>query len=360
MPPRRGETVPAAAANPSPRERFLKLVKGETRGVLPSLARFGLWLLSLGYGLAVRLRNAAYSWGWLRVERAPVPVISVGNLTAGGTGKTPFVEWVCRLLREDRLVAILSRGYGAHDEALVLEENLPDVPHFQGPDRAALARAAVEECESQALVLDDGFQHRRLHRDLDLVLIDATDPWGGGHLLPRGLLREPVSGLRRAHAVVLTRTDQVETHRLADLRKALARWGKPVAEAVHRPSSLVGVSGGSPLSDLAGRSVAGFCGLGNPEAFRRTLEGLGTMIADFRAYPDHHPYTREDVDDLGRWARAQPEGAWLVTTQKDLVKLRVESLGGRQLRAVRIEMEIRSGREELEALVRAACQGGRP
>src|SRR5262245_12493692 len=156
----------------------------------------------------MRLRNWLYDRGWKRTHRAAVPVVSVGNLTVGGTGKTPCVEFVARWFRErDRRVAILSRGYGstggANDEAMVLEENLPDVPHLQGADRVALAAAAVEELESEVLVLDDGFQHRRLARDLDLVLVDATNPWGHGAVLPRGLLREPASGLRRAGAVLL-------------------------------------------------------------------------------------------------------------------------------------------------------------
>src|SRR5437870_5928929 len=143
-----------------------------------------------------------YERGWNERRRAPVPVVSVGNLTVGGTGKTPCVEHVARFYRSRGLrVAVLSRGYGAaagrNDEAMVLEENLPDVPHLQGPDRAALAFTAVEELESEVLVLDDGFQHRRLARDLDLVLVDATDPWGQGYLFPRGLLRESPASLRR-------------------------------------------------------------------------------------------------------------------------------------------------------------------
>src|SRR5262249_30979244 len=142
-------------------------------------------------------------------------------------------------------VAILSRGYGSsqgpNDEALVLEENLPDVPHLQGSDRAALAATAVEELESELLVLDDGFQHRRLRRDLDLVLLDATNPWGQGYLFPRGQLREPPSSLRRADVVVLTRCDQVEPAELERLRQEVARRapGVPVIETVHQPLELV-------------------------------------------------------------------------------------------------------------------------
>src|SRR5262249_25007278 len=152
--------------------------------------------------------------GWFRVHKAPVPVVSVGNLTVGGTGKTPAVEYVARFYRGlDARVAILIRGYGStegrNDEALVLEQNLPDVPHLQGRNRAELAQVAAEELESEILVLDDGFQHWRLARNLDIVLIDATRPWGHGRIFPRGLLREPRRSLRRAHAVLLTRCNQV-------------------------------------------------------------------------------------------------------------------------------------------------------
>ncbi|HEY1186298.1 MAG TPA: tetraacyldisaccharide 4'-kinase, partial [Gemmata sp.] len=144
-------------------------------------------LASGPYGLAARTRNALFDRGWKRTHRAPVPVVSVGNLTLGGTGKTPCVEWVARFFREREVqVTILSRGYGSaggqNDEALVLEDNLPDVPHLQGADRVALAATAVEELEAELLVLDDGFQHRRLHRDLDIVLIDATRPPGGDYV----------------------------------------------------------------------------------------------------------------------------------------------------------------------------------
>src|SRR5262249_22828815 len=161
-------------------------------------------------------------------------------------GKTPCVEHVAAFYRALGLrVAIVSRGYGAeggrNDEALVLEENLPDVPHLQGADRVALAGVAVEELESELLVLDDGFQHRRLARDVDVVLVDATAPWGYAGLLPRGLMREPASGLRRAGVVVLTRTDQVGHQELARLREQVRRIAPaaPLAESVHAPAVLI-------------------------------------------------------------------------------------------------------------------------
>src|SRR5205085_8615835 len=226
---------------------YRALVSGQHRGLWPGLQRGGLRLISVPYSWGSRLRNWWYDRGWKDSRRLSVPVVSVGNLTLGGTGKTPCVEYVVRFYRERNLrVAILSRGYGSergrNDEALVLEENLPDVPHLQGADRAALAATAVEELESEVLVLDDGFQHRRLARDLDLVLIDATNPWGHGYLFPRGLLREPVSSLRRANIVVLTRCDQASKEERGRIREVAARHapGRPMAETTHRPRDLVG------------------------------------------------------------------------------------------------------------------------
>src|SRR5262249_29585071 len=225
---------------------YRALVRGDLRGPWPGVLRGLLRAASLPYGCGVWLRNALYDRGWKHVRRAAVPVVSVGNLTLGGTRKTPCVEDRAPVFREqDVRVAILSRGYGAaegaNDEALVLEENLPDVPHLQGADRAELATVAVEELDSELLLLDDGFQHRRLGRDLDVVLVDATDPWGQGCLFPRGLLREPRRSLRRAGAVVVTRRDQVDEAVRGRLREEVVRLAPSavVAEAVHGPVELV-------------------------------------------------------------------------------------------------------------------------
>jgi tetraacyldisaccharide 4'-kinase len=345
--------------------RYLSLVRGEARGLWPSVQRFGLRLACLPYGLAVRLRNVCYQRGWWRSRRAPVPVVSVGNLTVGGTGKTPCVEFVARFYRGlGRRVTVLSRGYGGgggrNDEALVLEENLPDVPHLQGADRVASAQTAVEELEAEILVLDDGFQHRRLARDLDVVLIDATDPWGQGYLLPRGLLREPPSSLRRASIVVLTRCDQVGPGEKEALRQQVTRLapGVPVVETRHQPVDLVNSDGETAALDvLRGRPVAAFCGIGNPDAFRRTLADQGATVSAFRTYADHHAYGRADVEELHGWAHGLGEGTPVVTTQKDLVKLRLTQLGGRPLWALRIGLHVEAGREEFESRLRAVVDG---
>jgi tetraacyldisaccharide 4'-kinase len=337
------------------------LMAGERRGPAAVLKRGGLRLASVPYGWAVAFRNRLFDRGWKRVESVPVPVISVGNLTVGGTGKTPAVEYLARRLRDwDRRVAILSRGYGSdhgpNDEALVLEENLPDVPHLQGADRAALANIAVEELESDVLLLDDGFQHRRLARNLDLVLLDATAPWGYGYLLPRGLLRESPRGLRRAGAVLLTRCDQVDPTDLARLREQVAKYTRaPVIETCHRPADWIDAEQRSrPVEDMRGKTVAAFCGIGNPDAFRRTLQDLGLTVGAFRTFPDHHGYSRTDVEELRQWARREATEGVVVTTQKDLVKLRVSRLGDCELLALRIQLHVAAGADALDHKLKEA------
>jgi tetraacyldisaccharide 4'-kinase len=335
---------------------FRDLVQGRKRGIGPTLLRCGLAVVSQGYGLAVAGRNWMYDRHWLRSESVPVPVISIGNLTLGGTGKTPCVEYVCRLYRSrDLRVAILSRGYGQtegpNDEALLLEESLPDVPHLQGTDRAALAATAVEELESEILVLDDGFQHRRLQRTLDVVLLDMTDPWGAGRLFPRGLLREPARSLKRAQAVVLTRCDQSNEQARQRVRTAVERRapGAIVAETSHRPVELQHCrQPAAPVDLLAGKAVAAFCGIGNPASFRTTLEHAGADIIAFRTYPDHHAYNASDVADLRNWASKQAKDCLVVTTQKDLVKLRLPDLGGKALWALRVGLHFETGQEALD------------
>ncbi|MBV8557323.1 MAG: tetraacyldisaccharide 4'-kinase [Planctomycetaceae bacterium] len=334
---------------------YLRLIRGEARGPLAHAARLGLSAAASGYGLAVVVRNAGYDRGWREVHRAPVPVVSVGNLTLGGTGKTPMVEWVARWYRaRGGRVAILSRGYGRaegmNDEGRVLAENLPDVPPYEDPDRVRGALRAVEESESQLIVLDDGFQHRRLARDLDIVLLDALEPFGLGRLFPRGLLREPVRALRRAGVVVLSRADLVAGPDRAAIRAEAERRAGPLrwAEARHAPRDLVDDSGRAlPVEGLATRSVVAFCGVGNPEGFRRTLTPLCGRVLGFRTFPDHHPYSAVDVADLAAWARGL--GADLaLTTQKDFVKLRTATLGQVPLRALRIGLEVLSGASTLD------------
>lgn len=348
---------------------YQRVVSGMTHGLWPEILRGGLWAASVPYSLTTQVRNRLYDSGWKDVYRAAVPVVSIGNLTLGGTGKTPCVEYVVRFYRElGQRVAILSRGYrstgGHNDEALLLRENLPDVPHYQGADRVALAARAVRESASTVLVLDDGFQHRRLARDLDLVLVDATQPWGHGHMFPRGLLRETPRGLRRAGMVLLTRCDQVAVAKRRRLAGEVAGHAPdvPVVETVHRPLELInGARQGSartaPLDLAADRPVAAFCGIGNPDAFRRTLCSLGATVSAFRTFPDHHPYTKGDIEELSTWAQQQATDCIVLTTQKDLVKLRLTQLGGRDLWALRICLHVENGQEALDHRLHSLVPG---
>ncbi len=341
---------------------YLRIVRGQSRGIGPALLRLGLASAAVPYRLGVAARNLGFDRGWKAIERAGVPVISVGNLTLGGTGKTPMVEYVARWGRSRGLrVAILSRGYGQdeglNDEGRVLEENLPDVPHLQGSDRASLAAIAAEELASELLVLDDGFQHRRLARDLDVVLLDALDPFGLGRLFPRGLLREPVRSLARAGVVVLSRGDLVsDAERRAIRSKAETKAGRLAwAVARHAPLGLLGEGASEePLTSLGDRPVAAFCGIGNPEGFWRTLDGVGARVVGFRSFKDHHIYTSMDIVEMTRWVRDL--GAELaLTTQKDSVKLRAAALGPVPLRALRIGLEVIEGHDVLlDALARVA------
>ena len=335
---------------PFDRSSYLRLIRGQKSGLGARLARAGLRVASIGYGAAVAVRNAGFDRGWKESRHAPVPVISVGNLTLGGTGKTPMVEWLARWYRRrGRRVAILSRGYGQeeglNDEGQVLEENLPDVPHLQGPDRVSLAAVAAHELETELILLDDGFQHRRLARDLDLVLIDALDPFGLGHIFPRGLLREPIASLGRAGVVVLSRADLISSAEKEAIKaKVLSSAGRlPWVEARHAPRDLIDGEGtASPLELLRGQSIAAFCGIGNPEGFRRTLLPLCHELRDLRVFPDHHIYSAEDVRSLERWV-ADVGANLVLTTQKDLVKLRAGLLGPAPLRALRIGLELMAG-----------------
>ncbi len=339
------------------REHFHALISAERRSVGASFVRAGLRAVSIPYALGSRCRNTLFDRQWKKSFRVDVPVLCVGNLTLGGTGKTPCVEYLAALVRDayDRRPVILSRGYGAdasrNDEAMVLEENLPDVPHLQGADRVAIARAAIEELEAEVLILDDGFQHRRLARDLDIVLLDATRPLQKEAMFPRGLLRESVTGLKRAGIAILTRCDQAAD--VGEQRHWLeSRFPKlPVATSIHQAREWQCNGESVPLAEYTNRPVAAFCGLGNPQAFELTLAKLGYRPSEFRTFADHHNYTREDVDGLRRWAETLPADAVVLTTQKDWVKLRIADLAGRPLAALRIGLTLLTGESELRSQV---------
>ncbi|MCH7689312.1 MAG: tetraacyldisaccharide 4'-kinase, partial [Planctomycetes bacterium] len=331
-------------------------ISGKKRGFVPKLLRSGLKGLSLIYAAAIRSRNLAFDLGIRRVHTAPVPVISVGNLTAGGTGKTPFTAWLANWFHDKEIrVAILSRGYrsvsgAVNDEKMVLDQLCPHVPHLQNPDRIAAASSACREHAAQLLILDDGFQHRRLFRDLDIVLIDVLNPWGYGALLPRGLLREPLQSLRRADLVVITRADQCPDRQKQEIIEQIQDVCPEIVcvEVGFPPESLVNAEGlTAELSSLSGKRIAAFCGIGNPDSFHKSLLDTGYDVSSFRSFSDHHHYSLQELDEIGEWGK-QAGALAIVITQKDLVKIKRTELNGLPLWAVRIGTRILKGGETLE------------
>ncbi len=330
------------------------------------------------------VRGALYARGVLAVERAGVPVISIGNLAVGGAGKTPAAMSVARrLLARGRRVAVLSRGYGAArsdarvvsdgvrvaldaaeggDEPVLLARRLPGVAVLCGPRRAALARTAVAALGADALVLDDGFQHRALARDLDVVVLDASRPFGNGHLLPAGPNREPRAALARAGLVWLSRVDQAEPAAVETLR-ALAReaTGREPVESRHAIVDVVdaGLARGLGADALRGRRVLLLAGVARPEGVRRTVAALGAEIAVERVFPDHHRFSRGDLDEVRRAADAA-RCELVVTTEKDAVRLDAAAAADPRFVAVRIEAEITRGGEILDAALEAALEATSP
>lgn len=358
------------------RERVAGFVQRAARAESPTgterIVRGCLTLASLVYGGLVWARNAGYNSGLLRAGRLPCRVVCVGNLSVGGTGKTPTVLALAGAAADAGLrVAVLLRGYGregrgvrvvsdgrrvqlswreAGDEAVLLARRLGGVPVVVGEDRVAAGRVIVERFDPQIIFLDDGFQHRRLHRDADLVLLDSTDPFGGS-LLPRGRLREPIGALRRATAVLLTRADQGGDPEAVRRRVAAVAPDCPVGRAILRPLCLRDLTAGSrrPVAELRGRRVLAVSGIGNPESFHRTLQDSGAILAGRLVYPDHHAFSEEDRRRMGDVAR-RSEANWIVTTEKDAVRLEGGPLpDGCPVMALEVALAIVEGAEALEA-----------
>jgi len=321
-----------------------------------SAAGLPLTILAGAFAGVVRLRNAWYDRPGAS-RRASVPVISVGNLALGGTGKTPLVAWIARRLRADGLVpAVVSRGYGGTagagplvvstgegprvdartcgDEPHLLARSLKGVIVVVGSDRiegAACAAAAG----ATVVILDDGFQHRRLARDLDIVVLDGRTPFDGGRVLPRGSLREPPSSVARAQLVVLTRVREGDPVTIAIETVRAAGYSGPIVRAGHRTTGFTDAAGAACAPPK--RALA-FCGIGDPGLFRDDLAEAGVETAGFHAFRDHQPYSVAGWDALVEEAKAH--GVPLVTTEKDLSRLEAaagESLARAELLVLRIE-----------------------
>lgn len=317
---------------------FRDLVEGKREKPLDRLLLGSLKALSLFYALALRLRAVAYGTGLLPSRRLPRPVISVGNLTVGGTGKTPMVTWLARyLMGKGKRVAVLSRGYGgsahgeiqvvsdgesillsaeeAGDEPVLLAKSVPGLMVVIGVDRYKAGMYALGKLNPDIFILDDGFQHIRLQRDLNILLLDSRRPFGNGFTLPGGLLREPVAAASRADVVIATRcTDGMSLVNPVP--------GKPFLMAAHTLEGMVPLEGGAlaPFSRLKGVRVMAFSGIADPASFFDALEKDGVPLVSTLAFPDHSVYGDEELAAICK-LRDTSNIAILVTTGKDAVKL---------------------------------------
>jgi tetraacyldisaccharide 4'-kinase len=365
--------------------------KADAGGAIWAPVRLFLLLCSWAYGLVVRLRRFLY----LRVpglrKRVAAHVVSVGNITVGGSGKTPLVEMYARSwLQKGKKVAIVSRGYGkseqslpqsnlpeairapggvrvvsdgsgqiflggeeAGDEPYLLAKRVPDAPVIVSKDRFAACAFAVKQFGAEVMVLDDAFQHLRLHRDEDIVAVDATNPFGNGHLLPRGTLREPPTSLRRASRILLTKIlseevgdgadAPVSSAKLADLEARLQGLSPEaeIARTHYVPTHLSAFPGGemTPLAYLKGKKVVAFCGLADPGFFERTLGSVGGSVVKSRRFPDHYRYTPADLATIDEYA-ADCDADAIVTTEKDVARLPHDISTRCPIYAVAVEMRI--------------------
>ena len=364
-------------------ENCRRLISGQRAGAGAALLRLLLGIATVGYSLVIRLRNFLYSKGWLKAHRVDSAVICVGNITVGGTGKTPLVVWLCRQIITNSECAILTRGYKARrascvmrrakeerntqyairntqvDEPAMLAESCPQARVVVNPDRVAGAAEAIGQFGAKVLIMDDGFQHRRLARDLDIIAIDATLPFGYGKMLPAGLLREPVTSLRRAGAVVITRCDQISEAQLSRIEEQL-RTVNPdmvIAKSIHAAVSARTTDNEEiDVGLLRSKKIFAFCGIGNPGAFLNTIEALGSELVGSKVYDDHHHYTDGCLSDIRR--QAERAGADLVlTTQKDWTKIIYNSKSTVPFACLAIEMRFLAGQDKLTALIQDTLAG---
>ena len=313
-----------------------------------------LFAISIGYGGLVKLREVLYKKGLLQSKRLPCPVISIGNITVGGSGKTPMTIYVAELIKDlGYRLAIISRGYKgqaekiggvvcdgriicmgpdkAGDEPFMVAKRLKTVPVIVGQNRFKAGRLAIQKFKPDVLLLDDGFQHLKLHRDIDLVLLDSKKPFGNTYLFPRGTLRETDSALLRGDAVILTRSDVGKPAALDQIKRVVPK--KRVFHSFHTPYIYKIITGNSLQSpdrlnisskydfDIFKRKrVFAFSGIASNDDFRRTIESFRCKLENFSGFPDHHPYSNRELDEIIKSAM-DLSAEFIFTTEKDYVRI---------------------------------------
>ncbi len=367
------EDIHKPAAGRSFQDTMIAAARGDTTGFFGQLLIIFLtpceWLYRIGLAVYLGLEQL----GVRQRTRLCARVVSVGNLTFGGTGKTSVVEQLAKELISKQRPVVLIRGYGGKgsanglvvsdgkgklvdwrrsgDEASLLAKNLPGVPVLAGKDRRVTGAKALSEFEAEIILLDDGMQYWQLARDVDIVLLDARCPFGNGHVMPAGMLREPPGGLRRANAVVLTHASEVTPEQQEELISTIHRLSPKavIHEGRYIPVSIKTSDGGiEPAKALHGRRVLALCGIGSPRSFCSTLREAGADVVAERFYPDHHPFTQKELNEA--IAAAGSAGAeWVVTTEKDFIRMDCLVLPS-ELRILRAEINI----SDMGALVQLA------
>lgn len=333
---------------------FIDLVHSkEVDGLFPHLIMGILYIFSLIYGLLVNIKLAGYKYGIFQKQKLDCFVISLGNVTVGGTGKTPTAQRLARDIRDmGYRVVILNRGYRAKwhgevgivsdgkrlhmdaaeagDEAYMLAKHLPEVPVLIGAERAKTGRYAIEHFGAEVAILDDGYQHWQLERDLDILLVDAVNVFGNGYILPRGTLREPISHISRADICLMTKVDQAAAGSCDYIRETVHRYNPEarIVESIHQPRCFIPLtewyvniaSQGIDIAQMRGKRIMAVSAIGNPASFEQTLSDLGAVIIESLRYPDHHDYAMSEMTDI--FQQAENAGAEaIVITEKDAVKI---------------------------------------
>ena len=364
-----------------------QLVHGNNAGILGGILLAVLRLFSVFYGIGVFCKLILYKYGILKQHRLSCKVISLGNITVGGTGKTPTAQVLAAMIRDMGFrVVILNRGYRANwhgqiglvsdgqrihmtaseagDEAFLLAKNVPGVAVVVGKDRALTGEYAVRKLQAEVIILDDGYQHWQLARDLDIVLIDTLNVFGNNFLLPRGTLREPLENLARAQVFLLTKVDQSTPEARSRIRETLQRVNPNalVVESVHNPVCLIELADWYKglraqtvaLESIRERKVLAFSAIGNPSSFEQTLHDVGAKVVAAERYPDHHDYTMAEMQ--GAMEKALKEGACvLATTEKDAVKIPTEFIDSDRplpVYVIGIEVKFTDGKQEFIDLIR--------
>ncbi len=343
---------------------FYNLATDRYQGFFPTVIKFPLFLLSLIYSFIVRILILFYG---IKPYRLKCKVISVGNITLGGTGKTILVEYIARYLKEKgHKVAILSRGYARRctrdaclptysrrrqyenmgDEAFMLQQNLKDIPLIVDANRIRGAKLAMRDYNVDTVILDDGFQQWRIRKDLDIVTVYANLGFGNRRLLPRGILREPLSSLKRASLFVLTNTDL--NSRIQEVKEILSEINAQaeIFESIHSPRGFYEITGHGGLLEpqiLKGKTIALVCGIGNPDSFKNTIAKLGITIGLSFIFPDHHHYSKRDWEKIVFESQNKNINT-VVTTQKDAVRFSSLNLNqcGLHILVLRVELKIKN------------------